>query len=149
MRLSKISILTLIASAALLPVVSLRAQDAMDSAKPALDYEFFKSNVQPIFLAKRQGHARCVSCHSSNNSPLRLVPLSPGSTSWNEEQSQQNFTAVQKVVVPGSLKSPLLIHPLTEEAGGDFFHSGGKHFNSQSDPEWQTLKNWIMGAKAQ
>ena len=52
---------------------------------------------------------------------------------------------MKAVAVAGNLKSPLLIHPLAEEAGGDFFHSGGKHFNSQSDPEWQTLKAWVMG----
>jgi hypothetical protein len=112
----------------------------------ALNFEFFKAKVQPIFLAKRPGHARCVACHSVNNSPLRLQPLSPGSTTWDEEESRKNFAAVQRVVVPGSLASPLLIHPLAEQAGGDFFHGGGKHFSSQSDPEWQTLKAWVMGA---
>ena len=114
----------------------------------SLDYDFFKAKVEPVFLAKRTGHARCVSCHSSNNSPLRLQPLSPGATSWDDAQSRLNFESVQKVVVPGNLKSPLLVHPLAEAAGGDFFHSGGKHFNSQDDPEWQTLKAWIFGAKA-
>ena len=132
-------------------VGSPRASAQMDGnqtggAGKALDYKFFKDKVQPIFLAKRPGHARCVSCHSSNNSPLRLQPLQPGSTTWNEEDSRKNFESVQKVVVPGSLKSPLLIHPLAEAAGGDFFHSGGKHFNSQNDPEWQTLKAWVTGA---
>ena len=29
-----------------------------------LSYDVFKTRVQPIFLAKRPGHARCVSCHS-------------------------------------------------------------------------------------
>jgi len=119
------------------------------SASAYLDFEFFKSKVQPIFLAKRPGHARCVACHAVNNSALHLEPLSPGSTTWNEEQSRKNFEAVQRVVVPGNLKSPLLIHPLAEEAGGDFFHSGGKHFNSQDDPQWQTLKAWVLGAKLQ
>jgi hypothetical protein len=79
---------------------------------------------------------------------LHLQPLSPGSTTWNEEESRKNFEAVQQFVVPGNLKSPLLIHPLVEEAGGDFFHSGGKHFNSQNDPEWQTLKAWVLGQTA-
>ena len=116
------------------------------TASTSLDYEFFKAKVQPIFLAKRPGHARCVSCHAGNNSPLRLLPLSPGSTTWNEEESRKNFAAVQKVVVPGALNSPLLMHPLAEQAGGDFFHNGGKHFNSQSDPEWLTLKAWVFGA---
>jgi hypothetical protein len=146
--------LLLAASLFLVAAAALGAQEPAgegeSTAKSAvsLDFEFFKTKVQPIFLAKRPGHARCVSCHSSNNSALRLQPLSPGSTTWDDEQSRLNFAAVQKVVVPGSLKSPLLIHPLAEAAGGDFFHSGGKHFNSQSDPEWQTLKAFVMGAKA-
>jgi len=62
-----------------------KGQQAASSA--ALDYEFFKTKVQPVFLAKRQGHARCVVCHTMNNAPLHLVQLSPGSTTWNEEQS--------------------------------------------------------------
>ena len=117
-------------------------QSAVPSTAPALDFEFFKTKVQPIFLAKRPGHARCISCHASGT-PLRLQPLSPGSTTWNDEQSRKNFEAVRRVVVPGSLKSMLLIHPLAEQAGGDFFHNGGKHWDSQNDPEWQTLKAWV------
>jgi len=113
-------------------------------AKPSLDYDTFKTKVQPIFLAKRAGHARCISCHSSGT-PLRLQPLSPGSTTWNEEESRKNFAAVKRVVIPGSVKSMLLVHPLAEQAGGDFFHNGGKHWNSQNDPEWQTLKAWVLG----
>ena len=50
---------------------------------------------------------------------------------------------MRRVVVPGSLKSRLLTHPLEEQAGGDFYHNGGKHFASQNDPEWQTLRNWV------
>jgi hypothetical protein len=124
------------------------SQAVSSSASAPLDFEFFKTKVQPIFLAKRTGHARCVACHAVNNSALKLQPLASGSTAWNEEESRKNFEAVQKVAVPGNLKSPLLIHPLAEEAGGDFFHGGGKHFNSQNDPEWQTLKAWVLGATA-
>jgi hypothetical protein len=113
-------------------------------ASASLDYDVFKAKVQPIFLAKRPGHARCISCHASGT-PLRLQPLSPGSTTWNEEESRKNFEAVRRVVVPGSLKSMLLVHPLAEQAGGDFFHNGGKHWDSQNDPEWQTLKAWVLG----
>ena len=116
------------------------------SASVTLDYEFFKTKVQPIFLAKRPGHARCISCHGQGT-PLRLQPLAPGSTTWNEEESRKNFEAVHAPVVPGSMKSELLVHPLEEKAGGDFFHSGGKHFSSQSDPEWQILKAFGAGAK--
>ncbi|HKB11167.1 MAG TPA: hypothetical protein VKD69_10945 [Vicinamibacterales bacterium] len=117
---------------------------ALAGQQPSLDYEVFKAKVQPIFLAKRQGHARCISCHSSGT-PLRLQPLPPGRMMWNEEESRKNFEAVKRVVVPGSAKSMLLIHPLAEQAGGDFFHSGGKHWTSQSDPEWQVMRAWVVG----
>ena len=111
------------------------------------DYEVYKSKIQPIFLAKRPGHARCVSCHSAGTG-FRLQPLSPGTTSWNEEESRKNFEAVRRVVVPGNATSRLLVHVLAEEAGGDFFHNGGKHWASQNDPEWQTLKAWVLGQTA-
>jgi hypothetical protein len=75
--------------AAVGPLSQAKGQPASSSA--ALDYEFFKTKVQPVFLAKRPGHARCVVCHTMNNAPLHLVQLSPGSTTWNEEQSRQNF----------------------------------------------------------
>ena len=104
----------------------------------------FKTKVQPIFVAKRPGHARCISCHASGT-PLRLQPLPAGRATWNEEESRKNFDAMRRVVMPGSLKSILLVHPLAESAGGDFFHNGGKHWESQNDPEWQTLKAWVLG----
>jgi len=113
----------------------------------SLDYDYFKAKVQPIFLAKRTGHARCISCHVvPTGAVFQLQKLSPGETTWNDEESRKNFEAVTKLIaLPGNPKSPLLMHPLEEEAGGDFFHNGGKHFNSQNDPEWKTLKAWIMG----
>ena len=114
------------------------------SATPPLDFEFFKTRVQPIFTAKRPGHARCISCHIAGT-PLRLQPLEPASNTWSEEASRKNFEAVSRVVSAGNLRSRLLMHPLAERAGGDFFHNGGKHWNSQDDPEWQTLKAWVLG----
>lgn len=111
---------------------------------PSLDYSFFKERVQPIFLQKRPGHARCVTCHR-HGSPL-LQPFAPDASGWNEDQSRKNFAMWKQFVVPGNpLKSPLLVHPLAEAAGGDRFHAGGKHWKSQNDPEWQTLAAWVRG----
>jgi hypothetical protein len=137
------ALLTLYPAAAVL-----RAQAPGSTAPSALDYEYFKTKVQPIFLAKREGHTRCVSCHSKGT-PMRFQALSPGATTWNEEQSRRNFAAVQARVMPRDLaSSKLLVHPLLSEGGGDFYHSGGKHWNSFLDPEWQTLANWVCGRKA-
>ncbi len=116
------------------------------AATPKLDFEFFRAKVEPVFLAKRDGHARCVVCHTINNAPLHLVPLSPGSATWNEEQSRRNFQLVQKVVAAGYEDSPLLRHPLAEEAGGDPHHGGGQQFSSKSDPEWLAMRAFVLGA---
>lgn len=130
----------------ILLILALAAQPAQEPSSPSsastLDYAFFRDRVQPIFLTKRPGHARCIVCHD-HGSP-RLEELSPGATDWNEEQSRKNFEAWQRVVVPGDpLASRLLMHPLAADAGGDPFHAGGKHWNSQDDPEWQTLAAWV------
>ena len=131
--------------ACIVAVVALLPQrPAPASSSASLDFEYFKTKVQPIFLAKRPGHARCISCHAGATG-MRLQPLPPGATTWNDEDSHKNFDAVRRMVVPGSLKSRLLVHPLATQAGGDFFHNGGKHFASQNDPEWLILKGWVMG----
>ncbi len=127
--------------------VKLRAQAPGSSATSPLDFEYFRTKVQPVFLAKREGHTRCVSCHSTGT-PMRLMALSSGATTWNEEQSRKNFQAVAARVLPYNLsQSKLLIHPLVAEGGGTFYHSGGKHWNSFLDPEWQILANWVCGRK--
>jgi YVTN family beta-propeller protein len=120
---------------------------ATTTAPVQLDFEFFKTQVQPIFLAKRPGHARCVSCHTAGT-PMRLQALSSGSATWDEEQSRRNFDVVRQRVTPGSLRSRLLLYPLAAEAGGEGIHSGGKHWDSQNDLEWQTLAAWVRGVKA-
>ncbi len=121
---------------------------AAPAAAQGLDYEFFKTRVEPVFLTKRTGHTRCVVCHTQNNAPFHLVPLSPGARTWNEEQSKQNFELIKRVAIAGSMDSPLVHHPLAQEAGGDPHHGGGQQFTSQQDPAWQTLKAFVMGDKA-
>jgi hypothetical protein len=123
----------------------------------SLDYEFFKTRVEPIFLKKRAGHARCYVCHqvqrggaTGGAAPSYLEKVSPGSTFWTEDQSRLNFKRVSQFVVPGdTASSPLLKHPLAPEAGGDGppVHGGGRQFESQSDPDWQTLAEWVRGNK--
>jgi YVTN family beta-propeller protein len=115
------------------------------ASSPSLDYEFFKTRVQPVFTTKRSGNARCVSCHSFGTT-MRLQPLRPGNATWNEEESRKNFELVRSRVVPGNpAVSRLLRHPLAESAGGDPHHDGGKHWTSKDDPEWQTLSAWVRG----
>jgi hypothetical protein len=138
-------LVALAAAAALAPV---HAQQAAPSSAPVtLDFEYFRTRVQPIFLHKRPTLARCYVCHSQGT-PLVLQSLSAGRDSWTEEESRKNFEVVRRVVVPGNPRaSRLLTMPLSAEAGGVAFHPGGKHWTSEDDPEWQVLADWVRGAK--
>jgi hypothetical protein len=116
-------------------------------AAPSLDYEIFKTKVQPLLAEKRPGHARCITCHSTGTA-FRLQRPPKGRAEYTEEETRKNFEAASRFVVPGDpLKSRLLVMPLAHEAGGTEFHPGGKHWASQNDAEWKTLADWVSRAK--
>ena len=116
---------------------------------PILDYQFYKSRVEPIFLKKRADHACCATCHQFSNNAFRLEKLPAGGTFWTEEQSKKNFAIVSSLVVPGDpASSRLLLQPLAPQAGGNAYHSGGWQFASKDDPDWKTLAAWVAGQKA-
>ena len=124
-----------------------RSASGTTTSREALDYEFFREEVEPIFVRKRAGHARCVVCHATRTR-FRLQAPPPEGATWNAEQSRRNFATARRMVVPGNpLASQLLLLPLAEDAGGNTFHPGGKHWAAQTDPEWQTIANWIRGSR--
>ena len=63
-----------------------------------LDYGYFKSSIQPIFVKKREGHTRCIVCHAGANNAMRLTPLAAGAANFSEEQSKTNFETVSRIV---------------------------------------------------
>ena len=149
----------LIALFAATPVAAMQreGEDAPKAAaKPGvtLDYEFFKANVEPIFLKKRwPNHARCYSCHeqSKHRNGLHLETLTPGANFWTEEQSRKNFETVSKLVVPGNPDASFFpMHPLDPVAGGTWqhVHNGGRQFESKDDPDFKNAVAWIRGQKA-
>jgi hypothetical protein len=144
MQAKGLTLLSALASmAAALPVM------VFAQSKPGLDYSYYKSHVEPIFLTKKDGHTRCVVCHANSNNNFHLEKLEPGAKSWTEEQSRRNFEMVSKLVNPGDPESSLLTqHPLAPEAGGHAFHSGGRQFESKDDQDWKTLVAFVNGAKA-
>ncbi len=138
---------------AITPFASAQTSAGPDAKTPQLDYEFFKTHVEPIFLKKRSDeHARCYVCHQMmrhGGGPLSLEMLPPGASFWTEEQSRQNFETVSKLVVPGNPDLSLFLRmPLAPEAGGIAdTHQGGRQFASQDDPDWKNMKAWVLGEK--
>jgi hypothetical protein len=129
-----------------LPLLLLPATNA-GAAESALDYDYYKARVEPIFLSKRPGHARCVACHAGSNNAFRLQQPSGRNQTWTDEESHKNFASVSALVTPGNPeKSHLLWYPLAPEAGGSIYHSGGRQFASRDDPQWKTIAEWVKGA---
>ena len=136
------------------PFTTAQTPASPDAQAPQLDYGFFKTRVEPIFLKKRSDdHARCYVCHQMmrhGGGPLSLEMLPPGASFWTEEQSRHNFEVVSKLVVPGKPELSLFLRmPLAPEAGGlADTHQGGRQFASEDDPDWKNMKAWVMGQKA-
>ena len=130
---------------ATLAVIAVLQATPRPKAAPTLDFQFYRTRVEPLFLKKRPGLVPCYKCHSANNVRF-LQRLPPGRTAFTEQESRRNFETASLLVTPGEpLQSRILVHPLAPEAGGDPFHSGGKHWTSQDDPDWQTLAEWVRG----
>ena len=129
-----------------------RSPQSTSAERPAaasattLDYEFFKNRVQPIFLQKRPGHARCIQCHETGQP--RLQALAGERDDVERGAVAAELHRLEPAVVPGNPNvSKLLVHPLAKEAGGDHFHGGGQHWTSKDDPEWQVMAAWVRGEK--
>ncbi len=140
------SVRIIVATAAVSALVLASATFVSQAA--TLDYDYFKTKVQPIFLTKRAGHARCVMCHAEANNMLKLQKLPEGQSTWGEEDTRKNFDTVSKIInaVDDPMTAKILVHPLAPEAGGDAYHSGGRQFANKNDPLWKTIAEFAKGA---
>ena len=99
------------------PFVCADAQSArpVSAAAAPLDYEFFKVRVQPIFLAKRPGHARCISCHTmrmteklSHGTPAFFVEKDKGVFAMFADNHHEDGHLAVWLPVPEDLQSALI-----------------------------------------
>lgn len=120
----------------------------LETTPSPLDFNFFQTCVQQIFLNKREGRMECTNCHGSG--PRGFAQNIPEDRSyWNFEESRENFEILKRYVEPGyPLRSRFLTHPLAPEDGGDNYHSGGRRWFSKEDPEWKMLAAWVKGENA-
>jgi hypothetical protein len=132
--------------------------ETQDPQLQGLDFDVYRENIEPLFYQSRgdflppePGDPACVMCHTwQTNTPLMLASLEEsenGDVYWTEEQSRRNFEVISGLVTPGDPdNSRLLLKPLSAEAGGSPMHTGGKYWDSRSDPEWQMLAQWVRNA---
>ena len=112
---------------------------------PEVDFEFFQSCVQPIFLNPRPGAVACATCHTGGSNGF-APPIPGGRDYWNEEESRRNLEVLMRFVKPGYPEQSHFLHnPLQPEGGGTPMHGGGKRWESKHDPEWQELAAWVRG----
>lgn len=108
---------------------------------PEVDYEFFRSCVQPIFVNPIENAMPCAECHSGE---FAVEP--PENSYWTEAQSRQAFNDLVYLIDPGRPDSSRFLHkPLHPDAGGDLMHNGGRRWFSKDDPERVALEDWING----
>ena len=106
-----------------------------------IDFEFFRSCVQPIFVNPIENAMPCIECHSG-----QFAIPNPDNSYWTLEQSRQSFEELMTFVDPGRPDYSRFLHkPLHPDAGGDLMHNGGRRWYSQDDPERRALENWVRG----
>ncbi len=89
-----------------------RAGRPATTTTAALDFEAYRTRIEPIFLKERDGPAgkvTCAGCHSGIATRLKLRHRRRPGAAWTAEQSRQNFAAASPLMVGGDpLKSRLL-----------------------------------------
>ena len=106
-----------------------------------VDFAFFRSCVQPIFVNPIDNAMPCTECHSGQ---FAVPP--PENSYWTVQQSEQAFEELLSFVDPGRPDYSRFLHkPLHPDAGGDLMHNGGRRWYSKDDPERQALEAWVRG----
>src|SRR2546430_7995781 len=73
------------------------AHQSGKSSRPSqssLDFETYRTRIEPIFLKQRQGRVRCYDRPSALASRWRLEPLLPWNSAWTTVQTRPNFEVI-------------------------------------------------------
>jgi hypothetical protein len=125
---------------------SLPADKYVPGPEPALDFEFFRSCVQPIFANPLEGHIRCSNCHSSG--VIGFAPPPQSGSTWTDEEANRAFRTVSRLIIPGNPEqSRFLLKPLHPDGGGSYTHNGPRRWQSRDDAEWRMLAEWVRGQR--
>lgn len=132
---------------AVLKWISSLPKDTYVAAKePAVDFEFFRACVQPVFANPREGHIKCSNCHNAD--PIGFAPVPADGKMWNDDEAKRAFQVITRLIVPGNPEqSRFLLKPLHPDGGGSYAHNGVRRWPTRNDPEWMMLAGWVRGER--
>ena len=126
-----------------------------DAGADLLDVAYFEKKVLPIFNAMGEDGQNCMGCHRSHTI-LTMVP--PGKDGrWSPQAVRANFRAALRVVNLANPADSLLLGKPTWDAAEEAeaqndptkkAHAGGIRFEPKTSPEYQTILDWINGARS-
>ena len=114
--------------------------------EPALDFEFFRACVQPVFSTPLEGHIRCSNCHASGM--IGFAPVPQANSTWSDQEAKRAFQVLSRLIIAGNPEqSRFLLKPLHPDGGGSYTHNGPRRWQSRNDPEWRMLAQWVRGER--
>ena len=126
-----------------------------DAGADLLDVAYFETNILPIFNAMGEDGQNCMGCHRSHTI-LTMVP--PGKDGrWSPQAVRANFRATLRVINLANPTDSLLLGKPTWDAAEEAeaqndptkkAHAGGVRFEPKTSPEYQTILDWINGARS-
>jgi hypothetical protein len=123
-------------------------------ALDTLDIAYFEARVLPIFNALGDDGQNCMGCHRSHTILKMVQPDREGR--WSAEAVRANFRATLRVVNLADPPASLLLGKPTWEAAEEAeaqkdptrkAHTGGVRFETKTSQEYQTILDWINGAR--
>ncbi|MCI0336105.1 MAG: hypothetical protein L0226_00870 [Acidobacteria bacterium] len=121
-------------------------------AEEILDYNFFAQRVLPLLTRKGADGNACVNCHTTHAIFKLIEPDKAGR--FSDEQLRENYRSALKVVDLANPENSLILRKPTSDSSVEGLagakitaHGGGVRWQVTNDPAYQTVLEWINGAK--
>ncbi|MCI0662722.1 MAG: hypothetical protein L0220_16775, partial [Acidobacteria bacterium] len=122
-------------------------------AEVVLDYDFFVQRVMPLLTRRGADGNACVNCHT-NHAIFKLIE-SDKNGRFLDEQLRENYRSALKVVDLAYPENSLILRKPTSDSSVEgvagaktIAHGGGMRWQGTVDPAYQTVLEWIQGARA-
>ncbi|MBK7598426.1 MAG: HEAT repeat domain-containing protein [Acidobacteria bacterium] len=127
--------------------------DLAANAERMLDFRFFSEKVMPVLARKGPDGNACVNCHVTHTIFKLVEPDNQGR--FTDAQIRENYRYALKVVDLANPENSLILRKPTSDSSVEGIagakrtaHGGGIRWPATTgDPAYQTLLEWINGAR--